>query len=187
MTKQFRAVVTEDVQPNRLLSLSGGNGLPSISITPPGGTPDFKSTGVLKANQQVIVTLKNDPIWGVEAGEDLSAGTYVEVGENGLAVASESEGFGYVAAAVQAGEVAQVVRKSSGEKGPKGDPGKDGIDGKSAYEIAVDNGYEGTEEEWIASLKGPKGDPGADGFPTEQQWDDLVARVDTLESEVGGS
>lgn len=29
-----------------------------------------------------------------------------------------------------------------------------GIQGLSAYEIAVKNGFEGTEEEWIASLKG---------------------------------
>ena len=30
---------------------------------------------------------------------------------------------------------------------------------KSAYDIAKDNGFEGTEEEWIASLKGADGDP----------------------------
>lgn len=29
-----------------------------------------------------------------------------------------------------------------------------GLDGKSAYQVAVDNGFEGTEEEWLASLKG---------------------------------
>lgn len=29
-----------------------------------------------------------------------------------------------------------------------------GIEGKSAYQIAVDRGFEGTEAEWIASLKG---------------------------------
>ena len=26
--------------------------------------------------------------------------------------------------------------------------------GKSAYEVALDNGFDGTEEEWLASLKG---------------------------------
>lgn len=31
------------------------------------------------------------------------------------------------------------------------------VDGKSAYEIAVENGYEGTEEEWLASLEGADG------------------------------
>lgn len=33
--------------------------------------------------------------------------------------------------------------------------------GISAYDIAVANGFEGTEQEWLASLKGEKGDPGA--------------------------
>lgn len=32
-----------------------------------------------------------------------------------------------------------------------------------AYEIAVKNGFEGTEEEWLQSLKGEKGDRGSDG------------------------
>lgn len=35
-----------------------------------------------------------------------------------------------------------------------GSGGKDGADGKSAYEIAVENGYTGTEAEWLESLKG---------------------------------
>lgn len=42
-------------------------------------------------------------------------------------------------------------------QGPQGDPGK------SAYQHAVDNGFEGTEQEWLASLKGEKGDPGERG------------------------
>ena len=32
-----------------------------------------------------------------------------------------------------------------------------GADGKSAYEIAVENGFEGTVIEWLASLKGQDG------------------------------
>lgn len=44
-------------------------------------------------------------------------------------------------------------------------PGKDG---KSAYEIAVENGFIGTETEWLESLKGdpgPAGKDGKDGVP----------------------
>ena len=41
-----------------------------------------------------------------------------------------------------------------------GAPGQDGL---SAYEIAVANGFVGTESEWIDSLIGPQGPPGADG------------------------
>lgn len=32
-----------------------------------------------------------------------------------------------------------------------------GEDGKSAYDIAVENGFEGTEAEWLASLHGKDG------------------------------
>lgn len=38
-----------------------------------------------------------------------------------------------------------------------------GADGASAYEIAVSNGFVGTEAEWLASLQGNQGDAGADG------------------------
>lgn len=50
-----------------------------------------------------------------------------------------------------------------------GGSGKDGKDGKSAYELAVEAGFEGTLEEWMAGLKGdtgpqgPKGDTGPAG------------------------
>ena len=38
-----------------------------------------------------------------------------------------------------------------------------GIDGASAYELAVENGFEGTVEEWLASLKGETGSQGISG------------------------
>ncbi len=37
--------------------------------------------------------------------------------------------------------------------------------GYSAYEVAVQNGFEGTEEAWLSSLKGGKGDKGDRGNP----------------------
>lgn len=43
-----------------------------------------------------------------------------------------------------------------------------GPEGKSAYRVAVDNGFVGTEEEWLESLvgpEGPRGRQGADGEP----------------------
>ena len=46
--------------------------------------------------------------------------------------------------------------------------GAAGEDGKSAYEIAVENGFEGTEEEWLASLKGQDGEDGKDGADGEK-------------------
>ena len=50
-------------------------------------------------------------------------------------------------------------------------PGPKGADGKSAYEIAKENGYTGTKEEWLQSLKGDtglQGPPGPSG-PQGQQ------------------
>lgn len=44
-----------------------------------------------------------------------------------------------------------------GPQGEKGDPGD------SAYQVALTHGFEGSEEEWLASLKGPKGDTGETG------------------------
>ena len=41
--------------------------------------------------------------------------------------------------------------------------GQDGADGKSAYEVAVENGYTGTVQEWLLSLKGQDGQDGQDG------------------------
>lgn len=78
---------------------------------------------------------------------------------------------------INAAEVQKIVKEYissnkeelKGEKGDKGDTGasgKDGVDGmdgavgadgKSAYDIAVGNGFEGTEAEWLASLKGEDG------------------------------
>lgn len=47
-----------------------------------------------------------------------------------------------------------------GEPGPAGPPGPDGL---SAYEVALENGFVGTEAEWLASLVGPEGPQGPKG------------------------
>lgn len=49
------------------------------------------------------------------------------------------------------------------ETSPSASVGEDLPRGKSAYEVAVENGFSGTETEWLASLKGATGAPGADG------------------------
>lgn len=45
----------------------------------------------------------------------------------------------------------------------RGPAGQDGADGKSAYDIAVENGFTGDEDEWLESLKGSDGVIGKDG------------------------
>ena len=41
--------------------------------------------------------------------------------------------------------------------------GAGALQGKSAYQIAVDNGFIGTEQEWLDSLVGPQGPTGQTG------------------------
>lgn len=45
----------------------------------------------------------------------------------------------------------------------KGVDYSDGADGKSAYEVAVEQGFVGTEAEWLTSLHGADGKDGVDG------------------------
>src|SRR5690625_6590559 len=62
-----------------------------------------------------------------------------------------------------------TIELTPGPEGPKGDKGEPGEQGPPGEKGA----------------KGDKGDPGADGedgFPTEAQWNDLVARVEALEA-----
>ena len=51
----------------------------------------------------------------------------------------------------------------TGTAGKDGKDGTDGENGKSAYAIAVENGFEGDEAAWLASLKGADGKDGVDG------------------------
>lgn len=50
-----------------------------------------------------------------------------------------------------------------GEQGIPGKDGADGLDGLSAYELAVEQGYKGSLDEWLASLKGEQGIQGETG------------------------
>ena len=64
---------------------------------------------------------------------------------------------------------AHAIVAEPGPKGDKGDPGVAGEPGPKG-----DKGDPGTP-----GAKGGKGDP---GFPTEEQWNELVARVEALET-----
>lgn len=64
--------------------------------------------------------------------------------------------------------------------------GGGGANGKSAYQLAVDNGFVGTVTEWLASLKGEKGDSGTGGSGLTQKNispinQDQTAVIDILE------
>ena len=57
----------------------------------------------------------------------------------------------------QGADGAQGAQGEKGEKGDQGPQGADGAQGKSAYEIWLQSGNEGSEIDFLASLKGEKG------------------------------
>lgn len=66
-----------------------------------------------------------------------------------------------------------------GPQGPQGPEGPEGPEGPQGLQ-----GPEGPEgPEGPQGPAGADGAPGADGFPTEAQWNDLVARVTALEGD----
>lgn len=71
-------------------------------------------------------------------------------------VKAEQMEFGVVITIVDAdGETSATLHNgANGEKGS---------DGKSAYQIAVEQGYQGSESDWLSSLKGDKGEKGNTG------------------------
>ena len=74
----------------------------------------------------------------------------------------------YATTAYVDNSIAEIKKQpgAKGDKGDKGDPGTDGVDGvdgKSAYQIAVEKGFEGDETAWLVSLKGEKGADGVIG------------------------
>lgn len=81
----------------------------------------------------------------------------------------ESGGTPITASALNKIEQGIAAKAEQGPKGEKGDQGEQGPEGPQ--------GPKGDQGE-----QGPAGADGADGFPTEAQWNDLVARVDALEN-----
>ena len=105
-----------------------------------------------KAYSDTLVGEANGKITTIQASDEL---------QNSRLTALESGGGGTGGAKGDKGEQGE-----RGLTGAKGDKGSDGLDGKSAYQIAVANGFAGSEAAWLLSLKGEKGekgDPGSGG------------------------
>ena len=80
----------------------------------------------------------------------------------------------YVNALVAFDAIMSIAKKY---EGPQGDPGL------SAYEIAVQHGYSGTEQEWISDLKGETGDAAGFGAITASfDAEEGVPYVDVTQS-----
>lgn len=73
---------------------------------------------------------------------------------------------------VQGEQGVQGVAGRDGRNGLNGVNGKNGTNGLSAYQVAVANGFVGTEQSWLDTIKGAKGEAGIDGF---NGWSPVIA------------
>jgi len=122
MTK-FKAKVTQDIPANRLVALGGINtednpeeGWETVYLIPSkrGWIPDLVSTSDLEKDSVVNVTIKNNPVWKVEASQNLPAGTLVQCDDDGRAknyTPADGNHIGYTTHSAKEGEVVEVVRK----------------------------------------------------------------------------
>lgn len=115
------------------------------------GTPIVAGTGY--ASDRIVGTPALFGYRGEVFSSSNRPGDLLDRSNNDLyAVAERTYLVGFDECAVL--EVTVSEDNGGGEVGPAG---------ASAYEIAVQNGFEGTEQEWLASLIGPQGNPGTDG------------------------
>src|SRR5690625_4726920 len=116
----FDAKVLENIPANRLLALAGvGNdedGWDTILLIPSklGWIPDFVTSAELEEGSTVNIAVRDNPVWRVEAAQNLPAGTLVMCDESGRVKdyrPDEGNHIGYTTHAAQVGEVVNIVRK----------------------------------------------------------------------------
>lgn len=100
--------------------------------------------------------------WQDNAGQSHTSPLTVADGKDGKGIAGVTQSAD--------GKSITVVYDDGTMSSPMPIPTEKGDNGKSAYDVAVENGFSGTEAEWLASLKGEDGEAGAagaDGFSPE--------------------
>src|SRR5690625_798097 len=117
----FRAQVIQGIPANRLVALAGMGSVENreydkiyLKKSELGWIPDFVTNVDLEEGQEVNVTIKNNPIWRVEASQRLPAGTLVMCDVDGRVKSytpAQGNHIGYTTHAVEEGEVVEIVRK----------------------------------------------------------------------------
>ena len=135
---------------------------------------DYDKTGNLFKEEAQPITPSTTPLYRQiigEAGYDTDSGIY-GLGrsyDNGKTFHVMDTVYGRIYRQQDGDSIWPFLQHKIGTiKGEKGDAG---ADGKSAYEVAVANGYTGTQAQWLASLKGADGANGKDG----QTWQPYIA------------
>ena len=141
-----------------------------------GGWDNLAKTAIFKNGSNSISVLLNSDIcpipWEVlqNAGE-LYVSLRGTTSDDELVLCTENALIGNVKPSLAAAIVAEhreatpdvIDTLVSDVEMLKNGGGSGGTNGKSAYELAVESGFDGTLSEWLDSLKGANGRNGADG------------------------
>ncbi len=113
-----------------------------------------------------------------------SNGTNGKNGENGLSAYELAVQNGFTGTltewldSLKGADGKDGIDGKDGADGRNGTDGKDGENGLSAYEIALKNGFVGTESEWLDSLKGKDGNsPEVTGFATTEYVEERLSEI----------
>lgn len=120
--KQFKATVIENIPANRLLNLAGSGSVDDrdtdtiyLQVGKLGSIPDLVTYENLEEGTETNVRIADNPIWQVEASQDLHAGTLVMCDDDGRVKfynSNDGNYIGFTIHAAQEGEVVSIVRKS---------------------------------------------------------------------------
>jgi hypothetical protein len=142
---------------------AGATGPIGISVTGPQGPQGIQGPQGARGNDGSIGPQGPQGIQGIQGPSGLkgdkgdigpkgdigvsgSAGPVGPAGADGLQGPAGADGL-------QGPAGADGSQGPEGPQGPVGPAGADGDDGLSTYQIAVQNGFQGTEAEWLISLK----------------------------------
>ena len=137
-----------------LASLNGGDG------------NDGKSAYELAVEKGYTGTLEQwlESLKG-ESGNNGNDGDDGQKGDDGITPQLKIDEDGYWCVSYDNGQTWNRLGYAIGDDGPSG---QTGADGKSAYELAVENGFTGTLDEWLESLKG------SDGTNGDSMFEDVI-------------
>ena len=137
-----------------LASLNGGDGNDGKSAYEL--AVEMGYTGTL---EQWLESLKG------ESGNNGNDGDDGQKGDDGITPQLKIDEDGYWCVSYDNGQTWDRLGYAIGDDGSSG---QTGADGKSAYELAVENGFTGTLDEWLESLKG------SDGTNGDSMFEDVI-------------
>ena len=114
------------------------------------------------SNNDILYYDASDQVWSPAPPPIAEKGDKGDKGEPGLPGAQGPSGV----PGVQGPQGPRGYNGQDGEQGeegpegPQGPIGPTGAPGDSAYDVAVNNGFAGSEADWLLSLEGPQGPPG---------------------------